>query len=1608
MQKCNWSKRIGLLFMTCCMLLYSMPIQAFAEETTEQSEIIKESIYIENIEDFVKFATQCRVDDYSKNRNVHLKVDLDLSSLISDNNFTGITSFSGRFYGENHTISGVCFTQGSEAIGLFRYIEAGALVCDLHVKGELSSTDSSNKIGGIVGINAGTIRNCSFDGNITGVGITGGIVGLNGTNGAVTNCEATGTINSMHTVGGIVGQNLGVITDCKNFATVNGDAQWLELESNDDTQVTVSSLWKDVQEEVADGSDIGGIAGLSDGIIASSENHGVIGYQHAGRNVGGIVGRQSGEVILCTNDGKISGKQDVGGIVGQFEPETSYEDVEELEDKVDELHDLMEKMIDDMEAMGDDLHADFQDLNTESSAAADTADALVDEMRYAIKKNVDAINELINRMDYAMNHFSVVMTYLNTALNTVDLILDDLDKVREDLNIKNQMEEDTYNQAKDKRLVLSAGIGGSLSTDNAVPEAGTQVTITIEEQQGYRLKQLTVTPYGKEKTDVTASVKEGQYSIEKMPEENVTIAAVFEYVGTRYLVQSNVGGKAELSQDQTKLKLLPSDGYKVECVSIESGENLYVEDVEVLELPQVKEGTIERIFVTFVKLPDAHSIDVVSGTGGTITVNPQRVMAGEKVEVTFTAITGYELDADSVVIQTKQGTPLEVEKGLTYTFTMPDEDVEVEATFKYNPMDTTKVYAVSNPGGTVSTVPNLTTGDSTVGIVCDNGYLVDHMVITDSATPTANEYVIPEEELTKSEAGGSYTYTLTTSTLTSPVKVEAVFVKKDKQYYGVNTNASQGGRVVADKASVTAGDTIQVAVANEPQYYLADLRIGDSENLALAVEDNTYEYTVPENISSEIQINASFIPLVLIARSDTTGGKFSYTVQGGDVIVTVVPDTGYTLSKITVLDQASGKEVLCQKEYADAQIYRFPASELQNGIGYADLQFQSLNNKETVEEAKDELGSQSDTMVDGINQISLTSDKIQKLLIDEYGNARNPEDLSQDEIDELSNLMLDLLEQVSNTSVAAGGMLGNTNTIIRVVGPYADESADKVDQDLSRMSTDTRAMNDSLKKAGKELQGITDYLNALEDIKATNLSGDFDRNSDRLKEQLDTISSLLGRLDDHAYVHSEQLEQDMRAVNDKMNEIFTLLIDKLDHMEGLVNGEDIIDDRSSDMEDTSPISKVTNCTNNASVKGDSNVGGIAGTMGREEADTKKTRTISVGNKYIARQMLSGCQNNGFITVKKENAGGIVGDLEVGYVHDCLGDGRVVSEDGNCIGGIAGTSKGTIEACSSSTVLSGHKYIGGIAGKANKITDSYAMVTVLAGEGWIGAIAGEDAVDDEDGEDITLIRSNLKERFHNNYYVSSTLYGINGVSYMGVAEPITYVQMLTKEKANSSFDHLTITFIDEEEEVIKQTVVPYGADLCAIEYPNVKSPSGDYMEWTGLSGDTMEGNLVLQTVTTSNVTILSSAQKNEKKSVALAEGVFTEEATISVEEYTGSLPAEVPVGSICHGYHVSLEQTDLKASDVTRIRLYNTEKGKLSVYRLNEAGWEKLDSKKLGSYVEVEMLGTEGIFCVAALDKSIDYVMVIGITVLCTLLLCGMVLYLRKQKRNKQKANSEEK
>jgi len=132
-------------------------------------------------------------------------------------------SYGGLFDGQNHTISGLYFSQGDKMyLGLFG-INAGKIsnvgILDSYFCGKVS-------VGGVCGYNfEGTITNCYNAGSVSGTeNYVGGVSGDN-SQGIITNCYNVGSVSGAENcyVGGVSGENYnGTIANCYNAGSVSG------------------------------------------------------------------------------------------------------------------------------------------------------------------------------------------------------------------------------------------------------------------------------------------------------------------------------------------------------------------------------------------------------------------------------------------------------------------------------------------------------------------------------------------------------------------------------------------------------------------------------------------------------------------------------------------------------------------------------------------------------------------------------------------------------------------------------------------------------------------------------------------------------------------------------------------------------------------------------------------------------------------------------------------------------------------------------------------------------------------------------------------------------------------------------------------------------------------------------------------------------------------------------------------------------------------------------------------------------------------------------------------------------------------------------------------
>lgn len=427
-------KRIISLLLAALMLL-SIPMPVRATEETQPKEVVElRYLSISTPEELLALAENCRLDSYSQNLVVMLEQDIDLTGVA----FTPIPIFSGYFQGGGHTISGVNLTGEGSAVGFFRYLTETAVVENVHVQGEIHPAGSRSTVGGISGENRGTIRGSSFTGSLSGGEYVGLIVGRNMVSGIIESCVAAGELHGDHFVGGIAGENSGVIRNCENHAAINTTPQQNTVDISDITMDTLTN-----SESVNTVTDIGGVAGLSTGVIRGCVNYGAVGYQHMGYNIGGIAGTQSGYITDCRNYGSVQGRKEVGGIVGQMEPvaviEYSQDTLQILQEQLNDMSGLVSQAAGNAYANASHVSAQMGQLQNQAQAAKDAADYLVPDLKDPTIPDVDGILAAQNTLSSNLGAMPETMNSIASATqNTVSGLGRDLQAVSGQISVMSQ------------------------------------------------------------------------------------------------------------------------------------------------------------------------------------------------------------------------------------------------------------------------------------------------------------------------------------------------------------------------------------------------------------------------------------------------------------------------------------------------------------------------------------------------------------------------------------------------------------------------------------------------------------------------------------------------------------------------------------------------------------------------------------------------------------------------------------------------------------------------------------------------------------------------------------------------------------------------------------------------------------------------------------------------------------------------------------------------------------------------------------------------------------------------------------------------------------------
>ncbi|NMA87195.1 MAG: hypothetical protein GX968_07725, partial [Tissierellia bacterium] len=144
-------------------------------------------------------------------------------------------------------------------------------------------------------------------------------------------------------------------------------------------------------------------------------------------HIGGIVGRQSGYIVKSNNYGKIHGRKDVGGIVGQMEPHISRliqpSKLKELQGEINNLQGKITSLINNAKISSDIISEDLLKIQEHLDDGQSHIQSLVDQTEDLINQDIEEINrisvigaEILDRMVPIIEEFTNTMEIMEEAI----------------------------------------------------------------------------------------------------------------------------------------------------------------------------------------------------------------------------------------------------------------------------------------------------------------------------------------------------------------------------------------------------------------------------------------------------------------------------------------------------------------------------------------------------------------------------------------------------------------------------------------------------------------------------------------------------------------------------------------------------------------------------------------------------------------------------------------------------------------------------------------------------------------------------------------------------------------------------------------------------------------------------------------------------------------------------------------------------------------------------------------------------------------------------------------------------------------------------------------
>ena len=592
-----------------------------------------------------------------------------------------------------------------------------------------------------------------------------------------------------------------------------------------------------------------------------------------------------------------------------------------------------------------------------------------------------------------------------------------------------------------------------------------------------------------------------------------------------------------------------------------------------------------------------------------------------------------------------------------------------------------------------------------------------------------------------------------------------------------------------------------------------------------------------------------------------------------------------------------------------------------------------------LSKASSQFNSGSESIRTGINKIG-----------DALELAKNGGDISQ---------ILELAVSASNDFTNATSSISSAMSHLNSASFRLGVIFDKLDHASVPMQKALDAIRDSLaytqdiseylEEVSKDTTLLIEYLDDRPDIKFVTTDDAYQNTKTLLSHSLTAVSSNVDTLNTLVNKNMTELFRNLEAVNNQLFRVFDILLDITDEIINTdISFQSEIEDISKFDTEKQTAGKVENSHNSGNIEGDINAGGISGSMsidyGFDKEDDLTPQEHKLSKSTLkTRAIIRNCESVGHVTTKKDGAGGIVGNMNLGYVRDCVSGGKIVSLTGNYVGGIAGISNSLISSSWSKCELVGNAYVGGIAGSGYEVLNSYTIPKITADGAYQGAIVG---MMHEDGAII------------DNFFTSNTLGGIDSISYSGKAEPMNYEVLTSIEHLPDIFKKIKISFVIGDI-VVKEVEVNYGDKVEKSIYPDIPNDEDNYARWDW-EDDFIFFDQIIKAEYSPFVTTLESAHfHNGTTPIILVEGKFKQDDSLHIEHKSIEGAAE-------ETWTISIPK-DVNERHLIRY-LPNTQKN-IDIMVLENGTWNSITTESDGDYIMFTVDGSDVQFKAVPVEKN---------------------------------------